>query len=326
MSSRPLRRFAATSAAAAALLIAACVPARAYTTERVLLVSIDGPRESETFGDPARANIPFLDALTRTDGVFSRAVKNTASTNTMPGHCALLTGCYEKLKNSALYAFGIRQPCPQPSQPTLFERLRKERGLPAGAAVLHSSKMKLAGLAYSTAPGYGEDFAAKNACGKWVLFGPGYSGDRPTFERALHEMRKGDPTLLVVHFAGPDVRGHAGDSTGYIAAIRESDGYVRELWQLAQELPAWRGKTTLIVSADHGRHLDGIQTGYKDHGCECEGCRAILFAAAGPDFVRGVEITVPRRQVDVAATVAELLRISRHGMEGEVMTELFVSP
>ncbi len=326
MSSRPLRRSVAVFAVATALILAACCLARAYTTERVLLVSIDGPRESETFGDPSRANIPFLDELARAEGLFSHAVKNTASTNTMPGHCALLTGCYEDLKNSVLYAFGIRQPCPHPAHPTLFERLREERGLPAGAAVLFSSKMKLAGLAYSTAPGYGRKFAARNTCGKWELFGPGNSDDRRTFERAVRAMREGDATLLVVHFAGPDLRAHDGDSTGYVAAIRECDGYVRDLWRLAHELPAWRGKTTLIVSADHGRHLDGIKTGYKDHGCDCAGCRAILFAAAGPDFLRAVEVTAPRRQVDVAATIAELLGISRDGMEGEVMTELFVTP
>lgn len=323
MSSRILRHLAAGFVATVALLSAAGAGAGARTTERVLLVSIDGPRDSETFGDPARANIPFLAELARTDGLFSRAVKNTGATKTMPGHCALFTGCNEQLKNSANYVFGFRQPCPQPSHPTLFERLRKERGLPAGAAVLHSSKMKIAGLAFSSAPGYGDAFGAKNTCGKWALFGPGYSDDRRTFERAVREMREGDPTLLVVHFAGPDSRGHDADSTGYIAAIRESDGYVRELWRLASELPDWRGKTTLIVTADHGRHEDGVANGFVDHGCDCDGCRAILFAAAGPDFRRAVEITVARRQVDVAATVAELLGVSRHGMEGEVMTELF---
>jgi len=326
MTSRILRQLFAVAGITATLVAAAFTIARAYTTERVLLVSIDGPRESETFGDPARANIPFLDELARTEGLFSRAVKNTASTKTMPGHCALFTGCYESLRNSAVYVFGIRQRPARPSNPTLFERLRKERGLPESAAVLHSSKMKISGLAASTAPGYGEDFAARNSCGKWALFGPGYGDDRRTFERAVREMREGDPTLLIVHFAGPDTRGHDGDSTGYIAAIRECDGYVRELWRLAQDLPEWRGRTTLIVTSDHGRHLDGVKNGFEDHGCDCAGCRAILFAAAGPDFRRAAELAVPRRQVDVAATVAELLGISRHGMEGDVMTELFLTP
>lgn len=298
-----------------------------YLTERVLMVIIDGPRDSETFGDPKRANIPFLTRLARGEGLFSRQVRNTRETKTLPGHAALLTGCYEDLRNWAIYRFGIRGDCPRPSNPTLFERLRKERGAPACAAVLHSSKMKIAGLAWSDAEGYGQECGATNQCGKWELFGPGYSDDKPTFDRAKQEMERGEAALLVVHFAGPDTRGHAGDSTGYVAAIRRSDAFTGALWRLAQELPAWRGKTTLIVTADHGRHLDGVKEGFKEHGCDCEGCQVILFAAAGPDFDGALEeVTVRRRQVDIAATIAELLGLSRDGMEGEVMTELFRAP
>jgi hypothetical protein len=300
-----------------------------YLTERVLLVIIDGPRDSETFGDSARTNIPFLSRLARGEGFFSRQVRNMGETETMPGHCALFTGNYEDLRNWAIYRFGVRGSCPRPSYPTLFERLRKERGAPASAAVLHSSKMKIACLAWSDAEGYGEKCGASNECGEWELFGPGYSDDKPTFDRAKLEMQHGDATLLVVHFAGPDNRGHAGDSTGYVAAIRRADAFTGALWRLAQELPAWRGKTTLFVASDHGRHLDGVREGFSGHGhgCKCEGCRVILFAAAGPDFDgTPEEITTRREQVDIAATIAELLGISREGMQGEVMTELFRAP
>ena len=298
-----------------------------YLTERVLLVIIDGPRDSETFGDPERVNIPFLSSLAGGEGLFSRQVRNMGATETMPGHCAILTGCYEDLRNWAVYSFGVRGGCPRPSNPTLFERLRKERGAGADAAVLHSSKMKISGLAWSHAEGYGEDCGATNECGQWQLFGFGYSDDKPTFDRAKQEMEHGVAKLLVVHFAGPDDCAHDSDSTGYVGAIRRADAYTGALWRLAQELPAWRGKTTLIVTSDHGRHLDGVKGGFSSHGCNCEGCRRILFAAAGPDFDGTLEeVTTRRQQVDIPATIAELLGLSHEGMQGEVMTELFNPP
>ena len=257
-----------------------------YLTERVLMVIIDGPRDSETFGDSARANIPFLARLARGEGLYSRQVRNTGETETMAGHCALFTGVNEDLRNWAIYRFGRRGDCPRPSNPTLFERLRKERGAPASAAVLHSSKMKIACLAWSLAEGYGEECGASNECGKWEMFGPGYSDDKPTFERAKLEMERGDATLLVVHFAGPDNRGHAGDSTGYVAAIRRSDAFTGALWRLAQELPEWRGKTTLIVTADHGRHLDGVKEGFARARLQVRRVPSHPLRGRGPRFRR----------------------------------------
>lgn len=298
-------------------------------TERVLLVVIDGPRDSETFGDTTAARdttaslIPFLSKMARSFGVASRSMRNTGATKTVPGYTALLTGWKEKLPNTLVSTFGIERPRFRPSHPTLFERLRKERGLPEEAAVLIASKRKLVRLAHSNDPDYGERFESRAQCGHRVLFGLGDVDDKTTYERAIRELRDGDPTLLVVAFAESDERGHDGNWDAYRAAIRQADEYTQSLWRFAQSLPAWRGRTTLIVSADHGRHLDGVKDGFKNHGCECEGCRRILFAGAGPDFRRGVMLDTPRDQTDVAATIAALLGLSTEGMEGRVMTELF---
>jgi len=286
---------------------------------------IDGPRDSETFGDSTASLIPFLASLPRETGVASRAVINDGQTKTVPGHAALFTGAIERLPNTLVYTFGIPNRFPRLAHATLFERLRKERRLGPESAVLIASKRKLLKLAASGAPGYGDPYCARALCGKWVSFGEGTIDDRTTYERAAREIRAEAATLLVVAFAEPDLEAHGGHWDAYRAAIRQSDAYVDSLWTLAQSLPAWRGATTLIVTADHGRHLDGHKEGYEEHGDDCEGCRRILFAAQGPDFRRGAFVDAPARQVDVAATIAELLGLSSDGMEGRVMTELFAA-
>ena len=38
----------------------------------------------------------------------------------------------------------------------------------------------------------------------------------------------------------------------------------------------YKDKTTLIVSNDHGRHIDS-KGGFQNHGDDCAGCRHIEF-------------------------------------------------
>ena len=55
----------------------------------------------------------------------------------------------------------------------------------------------------------------------------------------------------------------------------------------------------------------------------CPGCRHINCFAAGPDFKKNVILDDKREQIDVAATIAQLLGFTIPGSKGQVLTELF---
>jgi phosphopentomutase len=149
--------------------------------------------------------------------------------------------------------------------------------------------------------------------------------DRDTFAALKRILTGKHPRAVIVNFAAPDARGHAGDKEGYLAAIKEADGYVGELWTILQKDPFYAGKTALFVTNDHGRHLDGVKTGFKDHGCDCEGCRHIMLFAFGPDFKQGITLDTPREQIDMTVTAAELLGVKIPDSKGQVLTELFAA-
>ncbi|WP_262690643.1 alkaline phosphatase family protein [Kordiimonas aestuarii] len=114
---------------------------------------------------------------------------------------------------------------------------------------------------------------------------------------------------------------HEGFYDQYIRAARRSDKAIAELWQWLQADPRYAGKTTLLITTDHGRGSDSLEA-WKHHGrfpytredgtlavSEFKGDGQIWMAALGPDTPAQGEVsggpTVRLNQI--AATAARLL-------------------
>jgi arylsulfatase A-like enzyme len=84
----------------------------------------------------------------------------------------------------------------------------------------------------------------------------------------------------------------------------------------------YRNKTTLFITNDHGRHLDGVKNGFVNHGDNCEGCRRIYLVAIGPDFKANTVVKHPYELIDISKTIAHMLNFSIPTSEGKVIKEL----
>jgi hypothetical protein len=74
-----------------------------------------------------------------------------------------------------------------------------------------------------------------------------------TMRLALDAWRTQKPRVLYVGLGDTDELAHIGDYAQYLAAMNRDDDFIAELWRMVQADPAYRGKTTLIVTTDHGR-------------------------------------------------------------------------
>jgi hypothetical protein len=85
------------------------------------------------------------------------------------------------------------------------------------------------------------------------------------------------------------------------------DRFVEQLWTRLQSLPAYRDRTTFIITTDHGR--GGGTSEWKEHGIEEKGSENIWIAVMGPDTPPLGERrrTTEVHQAQIAATVAALL-------------------
>jgi alkaline phosphatase len=66
-----------------------------------------------------------------------------------------------------------------------------------------------------------------------------------------------------------------------LGALNRIDGYFRELWQFLESERQYKGKTTIIVTADHGRGL--TEKDWNSHSKDIPEARYIWMAFISPD-------------------------------------------
>jgi Metalloenzyme superfamily len=115
------------------------------------------------------------------------------------------------------------------------------------------------------------------------------------------------PRVLFVGYGETDNWGHAGRYDLLLHSAHMFDHFVEQLWNTMQAMPEYRGSTTFILTADHGRG-SGL-TEWKEHGVEQKGSENIWIAVLGPDTAPlGERSNTPEiHQAQIAATIAALL-------------------
>lgn len=129
--------------------------------------------------------------------------------------------------------------------------------------------------------------------------------DLVTQRLALEHLRKHKPRVFYIALGETDEWAHMRRYDLYLDAARRSDDYLRRLWETLQSMPEYAGKTSLLISTDHGR--GDTKLNWTDHGKDVEGAEFIWMAAMGPGVApRGVRENVQTTQSQIAATVAAL--------------------
>ncbi|MGL1934025.1 MAG: sulfatase-like hydrolase/transferase [Fibrobacterales bacterium] len=287
-----------------------------YNTEYVVILVIDGVRWSESWGDPTFSLIQNQAHIMKQRGVFNKNFYNDGVTETVPGHTALTTGNYQKMNNHGKQL---------PKKSSIFQHWRKAFHKKKSDAYILATKGKLAVLGSSLDPKWRGKYEPKTYCGvngKGVK--GGYSNDKAMMKKAFKVLRKYHPQLSLITLYGPDYWGHKKKWKKYVKAIEETDEMVLKLLNHFQTDPFYKGKTTVFLTNDHGRHLKGHKNGFHSHGDNCDGCKHLSFMAFGPDFKQDVEVSTRRDLIDIPATIEELMGFDVPHVKGDIMTELFL--
>ncbi len=287
-----------------------------YITENVIIMVMDGPRYSETWGDSTHAFITFMKGLLAEKGACFTNFYNNGPTYTNAGHTAITTGVYQEIGNNGYEL---------PDNPSIFQLYQFQKKTTTSNWII-ASKGKLDVLSNCKDPDYNNLSMPLTNCGieGRGSEGGGYRDDHHTFEIALSILKEHHPKMALINFMEPDKSGHEANWEGYLKGITQTDYYLGEIWSFIQKDSIYAGKTSVFITNDHGRHLDGWKDGYISHGDNCLGCRHINLYASGPDFKKNIIVSSPYELIDITKTIAELMGIENLNSKGKVIWEIFI--
>jgi len=131
--------------------------------------------------------------------------------------------------------------------------------------------------------------------------------DALTVNTAMEWVRVNRPRAVFLGMGETDEWAHEYDYARYLDAAHLADAYLRRLWEFLQSDEQYAGKTTLMITCDHGRG-DLFQTdrAWGDHGVGTAGSEHIWMAIIGPGTPPLGERTnaEPVTQSQFAATLA----------------------
>jgi hypothetical protein len=137
-------------------------------------------------------------------------------------------------------------------------------------------------------------------------FWAGVRWDNYTHQGALEYLKVKKPRVLYIAYGETDDWAHAREFDMYLDAALRSDRYIQEIWETAQSMPEYAGKTSLVITTDHGRGPE--RKDWISHGSDTEGSKRIWIAVMGPDTPAAGSVNGKKHtQSQVAATVAALL-------------------
>ncbi|MBI3858355.1 MAG: alkaline phosphatase family protein [Planctomycetes bacterium] len=131
--------------------------------------------------------------------------------------------------------------------------------------------------------------------------------DEFVFHAGMEYLREKKPRVFYFAFGDTDEWSHTGSYDNYLESINRVDRWLRVLWEALQSMPEYRGKTSLLITCDHGR--GDTPEEWRSHNNKTPGAGYIWVAALGPQIPPlGVwSEHEPFMQSQVAATVAALV-------------------
>lgn len=129
--------------------------------------------------------------------------------------------------------------------------------------------------------------------------------DAYTFRFAMDHIARHRPRVIYLALGETDDWAHDGRYDRVLDAYVQTDRYLRQLWEWLQSQPDYRGRTSILLTTDHGRGSGTKE--WRDHGAKTAGSGETWMAFASPHMAKRGEWSAPEplAAAQVAATLIE---------------------
>ncbi len=275
----------------------------------------------------------FWSTLAQSGQLYGNQVKVTnPHWFSYPGYSEILTGFVDP-------AIGSNDKVPNPNV-TVLEWLQQQPGF-KGKVVAFGSwdvfpyilNQKRSGIPVKAgfSPAAGEDLRAREVFLNQLqqkVPSPWASVhlDAFTHHYALEYLKRKHPRVVYIAYGETDDFAHDGHYDQYLQSAHRTDQFIGQLWAYVQTDPVYKGKTTFLITTDHGRG-NPTRDAWKHHGKDYPGSDAIWLAVLGPDTPATGEMKAEGQwgQNQVAQTLAALLglRYTNTKPAGTAIGEVF---
>jgi hypothetical protein len=114
--------------------------------------------------------------------------------------------------------------------------------------------------------------------------------DELTYIACKEYLVKHKPSVIFLSFSGTDDAGHNNRYDQYLREANDADKMIGELWELMQSMPEYSGKTTFLITTDHGR--GSKESNWSEHGILVGGSSQTWFALLGPGVIPQGEMKI----------------------------------
>ncbi|MFT5108720.1 MAG: hypothetical protein ACI9UA_004364 [Pseudoalteromonas tetraodonis] len=240
---------------------AAALGSDAIAAEHVVMVSVDGLRHVAIEQLVAAGELKNFARLQAKGAWTHNGRTEYTSTSTVPNHVSMVTS--RRIDGSGGHNY-------------------TSNSSPAGATTLHTTKGLYVASAFDVAHDHGLRTAVFRSKSKLIIIDQSYTaatgaedttGDddgRGKIDATHYAVANGQAGSLIdlvetelatepvhlsfIHLVDPDSAGHGRrwETQGYLDAVRRVDGYLGRLLNLVENTEPYAGRTTVILTADHG--------------------------------------------------------------------------
>jgi len=144
--------------------------------------------------------------------------------------------------------------------------------------------------------------------------------DAFTHYYALEHMKKSHPELVYIAYGETDDFAHDGEYDAYLKSAHTTDSMIRELWNFTQSDEFYKDNTVFIVTTDHGRGTDPLET-WKGHGSDVNEAGGVWMVLFGKGVVTTGEVSKEEQLYSnqIAPTISHTLylKVASSKMEGK---------
>ena len=146
--------------------------------------------------------------------------------------------------------------------------------------------------------------------------------DAFTHHYALEHMKKSHPEFIFISYGETDDFAHDGEYDAYLKSAHNTDSLIKELWEFTQADEFYKNNTVFIITTDHGRGTDPIDS-WTSHGDKVKNAGGVWLVLFGKGVAPLGEVSKQEELYSnqIAPTILKVLglKAATSKMKGETI-------